>query len=95
MEIHKNFNRVGRQRDKKIRENGSSLRVQWLGFSVFTATAWVHSLVKELRSHKPHGTTKKKAGWGREELEKMPRRSNTWPQEFKKREKELPWQFSG
>ena len=53
--------------------------VQWLGFSVFTATAWVQSLVKELRSRKLHGTTKIKVGWGREELEKVPRRSNTWP----------------
>ena len=30
---------------------GSSLVVQWLGLSAFTAMAWVQSLVWELRSH--------------------------------------------
>ena len=82
--------------------------VQWLGLSVFTATAWVQSLVKELRSRKLHGTTKIKVGWGGEELEKVPRwdgAGRNWrrcpedltpgQQEFKMREKELPWQFSG
>ena len=32
--------------------------VQWLGLGAFTAGflgPWVHSLVNELRSHKPHG----------------------------------------
>ena len=31
--------------------------VPWLGFQ---AVAWVQSLIKGLRSHKPHGTAKKK-----------------------------------
>ena len=34
--------------------------VQWLGLGTFTARAWVQSLVRELRSHKMHGTAKKK-----------------------------------
>ena len=36
-----------------------ALAVQWLGHSVFTATALVQSLVGELRSHKLCGTAKK------------------------------------
>ena len=35
---------------------GSSLAVQWLWLSSFTTVAWVQSLVRELRSHKPKGT---------------------------------------
>ena len=38
----------------------SSLVAWWLGFQAFTSVAWVQSLVRGLRSHKPHGTTKKK-----------------------------------
>ena len=34
-------------------ELGSSLVVYWLGFSAFTAMAWVQSLVGDLRSCKP------------------------------------------
>ena len=34
--------------------------VQWLGFSAFTATAQVQSLVEELRFHKPRGTARTK-----------------------------------
>ena len=34
---------------------GSSLEVQWLGLGLFTVKAWVQSLVRELRSCKPHG----------------------------------------
>ena len=33
-----------------------SLVVQWLGLHASTAGAWVASLVKELSSHKLHGT---------------------------------------
>ena len=36
-------------------ELGNSLVVWWLGLGVFTAKAWVQSLVGELRSHKPCG----------------------------------------
>ena len=32
--------------------------VLWLGLSAFTAGAWVQSLVRELRSHKPCGEAK-------------------------------------
>ena len=40
---------------------GNSLAVQWLGLSTFTVVvAQVQSLVRELRTHKPRGTTKKK-----------------------------------
>ena len=39
-----------------------SLVVQWLGFGAFTAGAQVQSLVRELRSHKPHDMAKK--CWG-------------------------------
>ena len=38
---------------------GSSLVVYWLGFSAFTAAAWVQSLAWELRSHINHATAKK------------------------------------
>ena len=38
----------------------SSLVVQWLGLGAFTAMAWVHSLVRELRSRKARGKAKKK-----------------------------------
>ena len=34
--------------------------VQCLWLSTFTAVAWVQSLVRELRSHKPCGVAKKK-----------------------------------
>ena len=34
--------------------------VPWLGFQAFNVIAWVQSLVRELRFHKPHGTDKKK-----------------------------------
>ena len=40
--------------------------VQWLGFSAFTAVAWIQSLVGELRSHKPCSVDQKK---------QMPRRA--------------------
>lgn len=33
---------------------GNSLVVKWLRFSAFTARAQIRSVVKELRSHKPH-----------------------------------------
>ena len=42
----------------KIQTPGSSLVVQWLGFSAFTAVAQVQSLVGELRSHKLCGVGK-------------------------------------
>ena len=38
---------------------GSSLAVQWLGLSTFTAGAQFQSLVGKLKSHKPCGVTKK------------------------------------
>ena len=38
----------------------SSLVVSWLGFGIFTAMAWAHSLVRKLRSCKPSGVRKKK-----------------------------------
>ena len=38
----------------KILLLGNSLAVQWLGFSTFMTRTWVQSLVRELRSHKPH-----------------------------------------
>ena len=38
---------------------GNSLAVQRLGLSTFTVVARVQSLVRELRSCKPHGVTKK------------------------------------
>ena len=41
-------------------ENPQQLVAQWLGFLGFTAVAWVQFLVRELRSHKPHGTAKKR-----------------------------------
>ena len=44
----------------KIKRTGNSLAVQWLGLRAFTAVAWVQSLVRELRSHKPGSTAKKK-----------------------------------
>ena len=37
----------------KIHHPETSLAVQWLGLSTFTARAWVQSLVGELRSRKP------------------------------------------
>ena len=42
----------------KKRILGDSLADQWLGLSAFTATAWVQSLVRELRSHKWHSQKK-------------------------------------
>ena len=38
---------------------GNSLVVQWLGFSIFTARAWVQSLIGEPRFHKLHSKKKK------------------------------------
>ena len=34
--------------------------VQWLGCGTFTAIAWVQPLFREIRSHKPLSTAKKK-----------------------------------
>ena len=39
---------------------GNSLAVQWLGLGTFMTVAQVQSLVRELRSQKPHGAAKKK-----------------------------------
>ena len=36
------------------------MEVQSLGLDAFTARAWSQSLVRELRSRKPHGAIKKK-----------------------------------
>jgi len=41
----------------------NSLPVQWLRLGAFTTVALVQSLVEELKSHKPHGTTGKKKEW--------------------------------
>ena len=38
----------------------NSLAAKWLGLSTFSAVTQVSSLVRELRSHKPHGEAKKK-----------------------------------
>ena len=38
---------------------GNSLTFQWLGFSIFTAMAWVQSQLGELRSRKLSEATKK------------------------------------
>ena len=46
----------------RIMETGSSLIACWLGFRAFTAVAWVQSLIRELRSHKPN-QKKKKEEW--------------------------------
>ena len=43
----------------KFRDFGNSLVVWWLGFSAFTARAWVQSLVGELRSRESHSMGKK------------------------------------
>ena len=40
-------------------KSGNFLVVHWLGFSAFTAMAWVQSLVGKLISHKPLGMYKK------------------------------------
>ena len=48
---------------------GNSPAVQGLGLGVFTARAWVQSLVKELRSCKPCGMSKRKKKKGKEERE--------------------------
>ena len=37
----------------RLRNQGSSLVVWWLGFGAFTDVVWVQSLVGELRSRKP------------------------------------------
>jgi len=37
---------------------GDSLVAQWLGLGVFTAGAWIQSLVQKLGSHKPFGMAK-------------------------------------
>ena len=41
-------------------KTGTSLAVQWLGLSASAAGARVLSLVRELRSRKPHGATQSK-----------------------------------
>ena len=48
------------ERHETWREGGHSLVVQWLGLGVFTAGAWVQSLVRELGSYKVSGVAKKK-----------------------------------
>ena len=45
---------------QKLKHKGNSLAVQWLGLGAFTAGAQVQSLVRELRSHRPHIQSKKK-----------------------------------
>ena len=47
-----------RNRQKRKGKEGTSLVVLWLGLQVFTAR--VQFLVRELRSHKPQGVTKKR-----------------------------------
>ena len=44
---------------QEYEEIGSSLVAEWLAFQAFTAMTQVQSLVRELRSFKPHGMIKK------------------------------------
>ena len=44
---------------QKQMETGNALAVQWLGLREFTAGAWVQTLLRELRSHKPCSMAKK------------------------------------
>ena len=43
-----------------LKISGNSLAVQWLGLGAFTAGVQVQSLIRELRSRKPHHVAKKK-----------------------------------
>ena len=51
---------LGDQSNKENKSQESYLVVQWLGLQAFTPVAWVRSLVRELRSCKPHWCSKKK-----------------------------------
>ena len=56
---------VNRENDERVLKKykeilGNSLVVEWLELCSFTATAWIHSLVGELRSCKLYGKTEKK-----------------------------------
>ena len=48
----------------KIQAVGGSVAVQLLGLCPVTAVAWVHPLVRELRSHKLRGTARGKKRGG-------------------------------
>ena len=45
---------------QKLKHKENCLAVQWLGLGAFTAGAQVQSLVRDLRSHRPHITVKKR-----------------------------------
>ena len=45
---------------KKRGRGRNFLAVQWLGFGVFTAEAWVQSVAGKLRSCKPRGVARNK-----------------------------------
>ena len=46
---------VGTERDGKRTDGGNPLAVQWLRLSLPMQGVWIRSLVRELRSHVPHG----------------------------------------
>ena len=48
-----------KKQQQQNRFPGNSLAVQLLRLGALTAVPWVRSLIRELRSHKPHGTAKK------------------------------------
>ena len=43
-----------------VKNTRNSLEIQWLGFLTFSEVAWVQSLAREHRSHKPSCVAKKK-----------------------------------
>ena len=52
---------VSKMTSRKIFVTGTSLPGQWLGLHISTAgSTQVQSLVRDLRSHKPHTAVKKK-----------------------------------
>ena len=65
---------------------GNSLVVQWLELRAFAAEGPVPSLVRELRSHKPHGQKTNKQKKGKKKIERCKNKSI---QETVKKEKNL------
>ena len=58
-QVSQNHNLVTSLETHRLGWHRSSLVAWWLGFWVFTAVAWVHSLVKELSPCKPCGAARK------------------------------------